>query len=210
MDAHQPDPENPFGMDEDCTNCPALCESRKQVVHGYGDVGADFVFVGETPGSGADRTGIPFTEDDVGRRVQGILQELGLNAADSVDEEPDLQNVLLTSLTRCHHPERAPTDDEVANCEPYLNAELRMINPEIIVPMGERVLKELAMEYTTTSPEEFDIEDVHATTIRGRGFELVPIRDPGLLTDDETAAFVETMTELMAGDYRQTKGRRGR
>lgn len=210
MDAHQPDPENPFGMDEDCTNCPALCESRERVVHGYGDVGADFVFVGETPGSGADRTGIPFTEDDAGRRVQGILQELGLNAANAADEEPDLHNVLLTSLTRCYHPERAPTDSEVANCEPYLNAELRMINPEIIVPMGERVLRELAMEYTTTSPEEFDIEDVHATTIRGRGFELVPMRDPSLLTDDETAAFVEAMTELMAGDYRQTKGRRGR
>lgn len=211
MDANQPRPDNPFGMDERCTNCPALAERRDTVVHGYGDVGAEFVFIGEQPGEdGANGTGVPFTGGEAGRTVQRILGELGLSESAPDDEEPDLDNVFLTYLTRCNHPERPPTDAEVANCEPFLNAEVRMINPEIIVPVGERALRELALEYTTTAPEEFDIDEVHATTIRGRGFELVPMLEPEAQTDAETEAFVSHMADLMGTDYRQTKGRRGR
>ena len=211
MDANQPRLDNPFGMDEQCTNCPELVETRETVVHGYGDVGAEFLFVGEMPAeAGANRTGVPFTGDQGGRTVQWILDELGLSASEPDAAEPELDNVFLTYLTRCNHPERPPTDAEVTNCEPFLNAEVRMINPEIIVPVGERALRELALEYTTRSPEGFDVEAEHATTIRGRGFELVPMRDPADQTEAETEAFVEHMRELMGTDYRQTKGRRGR
>lgn len=55
-------------MDTDCTNCSGLCETREQVVHGYGDVGAEFLFVGEAPTAAAERTGVPFTGDEAGRR----------------------------------------------------------------------------------------------------------------------------------------------
>lgn len=211
MDARQPHPDNPFGMDETCTNCPELCETRETIVHGYGDVGAEFLFVGEMPSEGgANRTGVPFTGDAGGERVQHVLGELGLSASAPDVDEPDVDNVFLTYLTRCNHPERSPTAAEVANCEPFLNAEVRMINPEIIVPVGQRALEELALEYTTESPDAFDIADRHATTIRGRGFELVPMLDPADQTDEQTAAFVDHMAEMMSGDYRQTKGRRGR
>ncbi|MFC6736400.1 uracil-DNA glycosylase, partial [Halolamina salina] len=63
MDAHQDELSNPFAMDEDCRNCPALADCREQVVHGYGDAGAEFVFVGESPTAGAEATGVPFTGD---------------------------------------------------------------------------------------------------------------------------------------------------
>jgi len=202
MDADQDTLENPFGMDPDCRNCPALCESRERVVHGYGDVAAEFLVVGETPSGVAETTGVPFADGP----VFDAIDRLGLLDRSGDDPVPD--NVFLTHLTRCRNPERPPTDDEIGNCEPYLNGEIRMINPEIIVPVGERVLRALAFEYTTRSPEEFDMEADHATPVRGRGFELVPLRaDP-----DEAAveAFVETMSERMDYDYRQTKGRRGR
>ena len=210
MDAHQQDTSNPFGMDEDCENCPALCESRTQVVHGYGDVGADFVFVGERPGPGADETGVPFTGDPGSEDFLTILRRLALCASPADSVEPELENAFVTYLTRCRHPERPPTDEEVVTCEPYLNAEIRMINPEIIVPVGARALDEIAVEYTTTPAAEFDAVNDHATTIRGRGFELVPMIDPGEQTEEQTQAFVEHFSELMASDYRQTKGRRSR
>ena len=96
-------------------------------------------------------------------------------------------------------------------CEPYLNAELRMINPEIIVPIGQRVLDALATDYTTNRPGEVDVEAAHATTVRGRGFELVPMVALADQTDAQTAAFVEHLVENVFGrDYRQTKGRRER
>ena len=197
-------------MDERCENCPGLCETRERVVHGYGDVGADFLFVGAVPGPGPDRTGVPFTGDDRGETLLGILRRLGLCGSPVDSEEPTLANAFLTNLTRCRHPDREPTDEEIANCEPYLNAEIRMINPEVLVPIGPRALAEIGREYTTTAVEELTLERHHATEIRGRGFALMPMIEPHEQTDAETQAFVEAMSELMTRDYRQTKGRRSR
>jgi len=86
-----------------------------------------------------------------------------------------------------------------------------MINPQIIVPVGERPLRELAVEYTTRRPDSFDVDAEHATTIRGRGFELVPMKAATELTDADAAAFREHMREnVLSRDYRQTKGRQSR
>ncbi|MFP8954753.1 uracil-DNA glycosylase family protein [Natrialbaceae archaeon A-arb3/5] len=205
-------------MDEECRNCPSLCETRTQVVHGYGDVGADFLFVGERPTEAADEIGLPLiaddedsaTTDDKQTGIRRILERLALCDATSPSERPELENVYLTNLTRCRDPERPPTDEEVDTCEPYLNAEIRMINPEILIPVGERALAELGTEYTTTPVDDLALPDVHATTIRGRGFALVPMLDPRDQTNEQTQAWVEHFAELMATDYRQTKGRRNR
>ncbi|RKD97249.1 uracil-DNA glycosylase family 4 [Halopiger aswanensis] len=221
MDANQQRRANPFNMDEQCRNCPALCETRTQVVHGYGDVGADFLFVGEQPTPTADEIGIPLVArrsdadgaddpDADGTDLRRILERLALCDATSPSDEPGLENVYCTNLTRCREPERPPTDEEIGNCEPYLNAEIRMINPEILIPVGERALAELGKEYTTTPVEDLELPDAHATTIRGRGFELVPMIAPSEQTDAQTQAWVEHFAELMASDYRQTKGRQGR
>ncbi|GGL23492.1 uracil-DNA glycosylase [Halarchaeum grantii] len=210
MDAAQETRYNPFGMDEDCRNCEALCGVRDRVVHGYGDVSADFVFVGETPSAAAERTGVPFTGDAVGERFQDILGQVGLNHSLPESEEPEIENAYLAYLTRCHHPERPPTDEEVATCEPFLNADLRMINPEVIVPVGERALAEIGEEYTTTPVADLDVVEHHAERIRGRGFELFPMVHPAAMTEEQVDAFVTAFLDLLETDYRQTKGRRGR
>ncbi|ADD06892.1 uracil-DNA glycosylase superfamily protein [Natrialba magadii ATCC 43099] len=216
MDANQQTWANPFSMDEKCRNCPALCETRTQVVHGYGDVGADFLFVGERPTEAADETGIPLVarpaagDTDTETDLRRILERLALCDATSPADRPALENVYLTNLTRCRDPERPPTDEEIDTCEPYLNAEIRMINPEILIPIGERALAELGTEYTTTPADELTLPDAHATTIRGRGFELVPMIDPREQSEDQTQAWVEHFASLMASDYRQTKGRQER
>lgn len=216
VDANQLSTSNPFGMDEACTNCPNLCERRTQVVHGYGDVAADFLFVGERPSSRADAVGVPFLTaahsgaSDHESGLFRLLQRLGLCARDSDPDAPELTNVYLTNLTRCRDPERPPTDEEIETCEPYLNAEIRMINPEIIVPVGARALEAIASEHTTKRVSGLDIERNHATTIRGRGFELVPMLEIERQTEEQTQTWLEHFVELMASDYRQTKGRQER
>ncbi|MHC3438462.1 uracil-DNA glycosylase [Natrialbaceae archaeon A-gly3] len=197
-------------MDEECRNCPALCETRTEVVHGYGDVGADFLFVLEAPSQGTDEAGIPLEDDESGTALRRILEGLALCDATSDPDRPELHNTYVTHLTRCHDPDREPTDEEIGNCEPYLNAEIRMINPEVIVPVGERSLQEIGEEYTTTPVEELDCEVHHGESIRGRGFELVPMLDPLEQSDDERRAWLEAFAQLMATDYRQTKGRQER
>jgi uracil-DNA glycosylase family 4 len=200
-------------MDEECRNCPALCETRTQVVHGYGDVDADFLFIGERPTARADEVGVPFAGEggsDGDGGIRRILERLGLCAVDSPADRPALENVYLTTLTRCRDPDRRPSDEEIATCEPYLNAEIRMINPEILVPVGERALAELGTEYTTTPAEDLSLPEDHATRIRGRGFELVPMIDPREASAERTQAWLESFASLMASDYRQTKGRQER
>ena len=208
MDADQESMSNPFGMDEQCQNCPELCDTRESVVHGYGDVGAEFVVLGDSPSEGSDSSGLPFTGDQE-RELLDILE-----AVDLVDDpdaaEPELDNTFLTYVTRCRHPDREATDEEVVNCEPYLNSEIRMINPELLLPVGQRPLEELAFEYTTLSEDELDIEDRHATTIRGRGFEILPMIPPAEQTDAERTGFLDHFSDVLGQDYRQTKGRRGR
>lgn len=211
MDAEQDTLANPYGMDADCQNCPALVDCRERIVHGYGDVGAEFVFVGEMPAAGAEEAGVPFAGEGPDKRMREILQELGFSRSTRESPRLEVQNCYLTYLTRCRHPDRPPDADEVRNCEPFLNAEIRMINPEIIVPVGQRALQELAVAYTTRSPDSFDIVSEHATTIRGRGFELVPMLEPADQDDEHQAAFVDHMLEnVLSRDYRQTKGRRSR
>jgi len=201
---------NPFGMSEDCQYCPALAACRERIVHGYGDRDADFLVVGEAPTAASEATGVPFVGDGGGERLQSILGYLGLNNSLPDSERPELENVYLTSLTRCRHPDRPPTDEEVRNCEVYLNAEIRSVNPEILVPVGERAVDAIATEYTTTPAADIAAADDHATTIRGRGFALVPMKHPAEQSDAEVEAFIDHFEQLMAGDYRQTKGRRER
>ena len=211
MDANQTEFENPFSMDADCENCDELCGARDRVVHGYGDVGAEFLVVGTRPTAAAERNGAPFTGPGGGELVQSIFADLGFVRSAPDAAAPDVQNVFFTNLTRCRHPERGPTDREVDTCEPFLNAEVRMINPQIIVPVGERPLRELAVEYTTRRPDSFDVDAEHATTIRGRGFELVPMKEPAEMSDAAADAFRDHMREnVLSRDYRQTKGRRNR
>lgn len=208
MDANQESMSNPFGMDEQCGNCPELCDTRESVVHGYGDVGAEFVVLGDSPAAGSDESGIPFT-DEQERELLDILDAVDL-VEDPDAEEPELKNTFLTYVTRCRHPDRSATDEEVINCEPYLNSEIRMINPELLLPVGQRPLEELAFEYTTLSEDELDIEERHATTIRGRGFEILPLISPAEQTSEERTAFLDHFSDVLGQDYRQTKGRRSR
>jgi len=208
MDANQESLSNPYGMDEECQNCPELCDTRTNVVHGYGDVGAEFLVLGDSPSAAADESGLPF----VGEQERELLDILA--AIDMVEdpdaEEPQFDNVYLTYVARCYHPERAATEEEVGNCEPYLNSEVRMINPELLLPVGQDALEALAFEYTTLSEDELDIEERHATTIRGRGFELLPMIEPAAQTDEQREAFLEHISQTLGRDYRQTKGRRSR
>lgn len=203
-------------MDEQCRNCPGLCETRTQVVHGYGDVGADFLFVGERPTAAADDVGVPFAAPDhAGEREEGttlrrLLERLGFCDTTSPTDAPVLENVYLTNLTRCRDPDRAPTDDEIDTCEPYLNAEIRSINPEVLIPVGERPLAAIGTEYTTTAVDDLSLPADHGRRIRGRGFELVPMIAPREQSDAQTQAWLEAFVDLLASDYRQTKGRRER
>ena len=110
----------------DCTKCPELATNRTNTVFGEGNPDADLVFVGEGPGKREDATGRPFV-GDAGKLLDNILAACELNR----DE------VYICNAIKCR-PEynRTPWPQEVQNCRPFLNLQLRVIKPKVIVCLG--------------------------------------------------------------------------
>ena len=109
-----------------CMRCPQLASTRKQTVFGVGNPEANIMFIGEAPGADEDRQGEPF----VGRAGQ-LLNRI-ISACKLTREEIYICNIL-----RCRPPgNRNPTPIEAAECREYLDAQIRIVDPDYIVCWG--------------------------------------------------------------------------
>lgn len=108
-----------------CTLC-RLSSGRTQVVFGDGSPNADVMFVGEGPGFHEDRQGIPFV-GAAGQLLNQLLSEIGL----------DRRDVYITNVVLCRPPgNRDPMPDEIESCRPYLMEQLELVNPRVVVTLG--------------------------------------------------------------------------
>lgn len=142
------------GLDDDlhvsaCERCPALVESRSQIVDGTGPTDADLLFVGEGPGANEDEQGEPF----VGRSgdvLDEALRDAGLARRD----------VRITNCVRCRPPDnRDPTSEELTNCRGYLDAEIERLDPALIVTLGKVPSEHLLDRSVAITSESGDIVD---------------------------------------------------
>jgi len=118
------------GLDEQkvkvCTKCP-LHKTRTKTVFGQGHAAARLVFVGEAPGADEDRQGLAFV-GRAGKLLTRMVQAMGLTR----DE------VFICNILKCRPPNnRDPAPDEVSCCRPYLDEQLRIMQPEVIVALGK-------------------------------------------------------------------------
>lgn len=103
-----------------------LCHSRTQTVFGVGDPNADLMFIGEAPGANEDRQGKPF----VGRA--GYLLDQMLAAFDMHRDQVFIANVL-----KCRPPQnRDPSAEEISQCTPYLEQQVKLIKPKLLIALG--------------------------------------------------------------------------
>jgi len=108
-----------------CTKC-RLAEGRLTVVFGSGDPDADVVFVGEGPGQREDEQGLPFVGPS-GKLLDQLLGEIGLAR----------REVYITNVVKCRPPgNRDPRPDEIDACKPYLRRQLQLIDPKVVVTLG--------------------------------------------------------------------------
>lgn len=139
-----------------CRRCPELVSSRSQIVNGVGPGDAEVLFVGEAPGEQEDAKGEPFVGRS-GSILDTVLAEYGL----------DRDAVRITNSVRCRPPEnRDPTDEELSNCREYLEAEIAIVDPTIIVPLGkvpsENLLeRSVAVTKEAGTTESVTIEDTY-------------------------------------------------
>ena len=116
----------------DCTRCP-LHQERTHVVHTEGNRKARLMFVGEAPGADEDIQARPFV-GRAGQLLTKIIEAIGLKR----------EQVLIGNVNRCRPPgNRAPTTEEASMCKPYLLREIAVVQPEVIVVLGNTAMKNL-------------------------------------------------------------------
>jgi DNA polymerase len=121
-----------------CRAC-ALCESRKNTVFGVGNERAHWMVVGEAPGEQEDLKGEPFV-GAAGKLLDSMLRALGL----SRDEGPPERQVYIANTLKCRPPRnRNPDPAELAQCEPFLQRQIELIQPRIILAMGRFAVQQL-------------------------------------------------------------------
>lgn len=138
-----------------CQRC-RLCEKRTNTVFGVGDRNADWMLIGEAPGENEDRLGEPFV-GQAGKLLDNMLRSLML-ARDA--------NVYIANVIKCRPPgNRNPEPDEVARCEPYLQRQVALVKPKLIVALGRFAAQSLLKT------------DASISSLRGRvhEYEGVPV-----------------------------------
>jgi uracil-DNA glycosylase len=137
-----------------------VCDQAANMVPGEGSATADVVVVGEAPGASEDAQGRPFV-GRAGKLLDELLAEAGL-----AREEVFITNVLKARPPR----NRDPRADEVAHHLPWLQAQLEIIRPRLIVPVGRHALKRFAPRAA--------IGEVHGRVLQADGRSLFPMYHP--------------------------------
>ena len=110
---------------ETCTDC-TLCEQRTRSVPGEGPERPDIMFIGEGPGYHEDQQGRPFV-GPAGKLLEDLLAAIGLTRRD----------VYIANVVKCRPPNnRDPLPDEIQACRKYLDQQIRLLDPPVIVTLG--------------------------------------------------------------------------
>lgn len=128
-----------------CRQCD-LCKSRTQTVFGVGDPKAKWLFVGEGPGRNEDFQGEPFV-GPAGKLLDNMFVAMGMKRG----ENTYIANVVKCRPTDANKRDRAPTGEEVNACLPYLERQIALIQPTVIVALGKTAaLSLLKLDPATT------------------------------------------------------------
>jgi DNA polymerase len=165
-----------------CERCPELVESRSQIVDGVGPADADLLFLGEAPGANEDEEGEPFVGRS-GSILDDALRDAGLDRVD----------VRITNCVRCRPPEnRDPTSEELANCRGYLERELGLVDPALVVTLGKVPSEHLLDRSVAVTKEAGDVVDVR---LGERSYRVVVSVHPAatLYDGSQRETFFETI-----------------
>jgi len=169
-----------------CRKCPRLVAWREEValtkrkaymdweywgkpVPGFGDPNARVLVVGLAPGAhGSNRTGRQFTGDASGNFLFPALHRAGFaSQPESVsrDDDLELKDMYITASGRCAPPKNKPTAEELNNCQPFLEREIELLQPKVIVVLG-RIAFERILRIYSKSDRRLQTTDLENTVHR--------------------------------------------
>ena len=146
-----------------CEKC-RLAGSRTQVVYGVGNPNADLMFIGEAPGRDEDLKGEPFV-GRAGQLLTDIIKAMKLTRED----------VYIANVIKCRPPEnRNPEPDELDACRPYIQRQVEIIQPKVIVTLGRFALQSL-------TGKAYGISSARGNWLEYNGVKVMPTYHPAYL-----------------------------
>jgi len=165
----------------ECTKCD-LHKSRTKAVPGEGPHDARIMFVGEGPGQNEDEQGRPFA-GAAGKFLTELLESIGLKRSD----------VFITNIVKCRPPNnRAPRKSEVEACNPYLQSQIRLINPRIVCALGTPAI-------TTLMGDEYSASRFHGKPLTKGDVTILPMYHPA------AALYDSSLKETLLRDFKILK-----
>ncbi|MDS0220190.1 uracil-DNA glycosylase [Haloarcula sp. S1AR25-5A] len=197
-----PDDGQRNALADECRRCPELAESRTCISWGNGPLSADLVVIGEAPAEGnpeADQwrggnlTGMAYTSQRSGRKIRQVLADAGFGDDDCY----------YTNAVKCHPSEnRDPTDEELANCRPYLVTEVEAVEPTAVLTTGKHATKTV-LALDDASLDGFLDSVLDPRRSEALGVPVLPLLHPsyqevwlarlGYVYDEYVAAIAETV-----------------
>lgn len=158
-------------LEKACKNCKEciLANKRTNVVIGDGNKSSDIMFIGEGPGADEDIQGIPFV-GKAGKLMNMAFEGLGIKR----------QDVYIANIVKCRPPEnRNPEDEESLSCSKYLESQIKLVNPKIIVLLGNVALKNIL-------GKDYSITKTRGQIIEKDNIKYMPTFHPAALLRDES------------------------
>ena len=158
-----------IALEEKCKNCSGcqLHRTRNNVVFGVGDPHADVMFIGEGPGQQEDLQGIPFV-GPAGKLLDDIMCIIDL----------DRNNSYIANIVKCRPPQnRDPQEEEQLACVGYLQNQIQLVKPKIIVCLGR-------IAATRLIRSDFRITKEHGTWTQKNGIWMTATYHPSALLRD--------------------------
>jgi uracil-DNA glycosylase family 4 len=148
----------------DCRAC-GLCRQRKQAVFGVGAEAGPWLFVGEGPGADEDEQGEPFV-GQAGRLLDNMLAAIGCRRG---------HDTYIANVVKCRPPgNRTPTAEEAAACAPFLDRQIELVAPKLIVALGRTAIVRLL-------GTEASVASLRGKVHRYRGIPVVVTYHPAYL-----------------------------
>ena len=148
----------------DCRAC-GLCKQRKQAVFGVGEQAGPWLFVGEGPGADEDEQGEPFV-GQAGKLLDNMLASIGCRRG---------QDSYIANVVKCRPPgNRTPTAEEAAACAPFLDRQIELVAPKLIVALGKSAIVRLL-------DTDASVASLRGRVHRYRGIPVVVTSHPAYL-----------------------------
>lgn len=154
---------------------------------GEGNLNAKLMLVAQAPGENEDREGVMFIGPS-GKVLDELLSKTGI----------DRKEVYMTNLVKCMLPKyRRPKKDEIESCSRFLDREIELVNPKVIVPLGHYATKYLLEKHAIPLPPKSEFQNVYGKLFLAGERKILPLQHPAAVL------YNDSIREVLIKNYRK-------